>query len=334
MIQKIDMDNIMNALMIRHWGIFLIDDAYRKAPRYFKVENSIFDQVNADTATVIAIAIPYRLRLSHKKPADHFGKVEPFAWEFDYHKEVKDRLMGIINAYQSLANTVLEGVQYCVDHSPYNDREVAFHAGLGRIGINHLLINESLGSQFFIGYVVIPKTIELQADSIVRRNDLPSELIHPYCENCKKCVKACPTSVCGNGENNMVACLSSLTQTKMVIDETFRLLMSETIYGCSICQNVCPLNGVAITNYIFEPLKSNWIDLFELLHIDQKTFRIKYGHMGFAWRNLWVYQRNALIVLGNSASANVLSELKKSSALLENVKLKDYYSWAMRQLNR
>ena len=179
MIQKKELDKIMNALMIRHWGIFLIDESYKNASRYFNVENSIFDHADLKLATVIAVAMPYKLKHDEIRPAAHYGKIEPFAWGFDYHIEVKSRLMALVQALEKVTNENFENVLYCVDNSPFNDREVAFHAGLGRIGMNHLLINDALGSQCFIGYIVIPKTLNIDDHCIVHRRDLPMELLHP-----------------------------------------------------------------------------------------------------------------------------------------------------------
>ena len=329
MIRKTELNKIMNALMIRHWGIFLMDKADKNAPRYFDVENSIFDDVSLEKATVIAIALPYKLELEENRPNFHFGKIEAFAWDFDYHIEVMQRLEALSRMLNLMPETE---VRYYVDDSPFNDREVAFHAGLGRIGMNHLLINDALGSQFFIGYLVIKGHLDMDKTCIVQRHELKAELQHPYCKSCNKCVYACPTSVCGNGKSNMLECLSSLTQTKEVIEERFRAMMGDTIYGCSICQKVCPLNKKDIINFVYEPKQSNWIDLFELLRMDRKTFKARYGHMGFAWRSQWVYKRNALIVLGNSGKRAVLDELTRLQEIQEASNLNEYYRWAINKL--
>lgn len=328
MINKNDVQNIMNALMIRHWGIFFIE---KDVERRFVVQNSIFDDPELEGAAVIAIATPYVVDSQQLRPSERHGKVESFAWGYDYHVEVMSRLKQVMHHFDEMAGRHLKDVIFCVDHSPYNDREVAFHAGLGKVGFNHLLIHPVYGSQFFIGYIIIKNGCAV-LESCDSRIDL--QVQHPFCSTCNRCVKACPTGVCGSKEVDMAYCLSSLTQTKATIADAFQIKMGSTLYGCSICQKVCPLNREIVDEDVLTSEQSNWIDLFELLDMSEGTFKKVYGKMGFSWRSLWVYKRNALIILGNTINLDVLLKLKDYKHFEKNQNLSTYYNMAIKRLER
>lgn len=157
---------------------------------------------------------------------------------------------------------------------------------------------------------------------------------HPACTNCDRCTRACPAQICTYDQTDMRYCISSLTQTKSVLTVKERHLIGRNMYGCSICQKVCPLNQQTMDEAGIYPITSeNWVDAFEILEMRKRGFKEKYGHMGFAWRSLWIYKRNALIVLANSGDVNHLSRLKNYAYLAEDENLSDTYLWAMKTLS-
>lgn len=334
MLTKNVVSGIMDALMIRHWGIIHINEALRNAPRHFNVNNSILDAPFNQDVTVIAVACPYSNNEMSAEKLGDFGRIEPFAWQFDYHKLVKDTLLSLKESIETKLDSVLSKVEYHVDTSPYNDREVAFLAGLGRIGYNHLLINSHYGSYFFIGYLLIKDSIEIEKEAYVDISNLPKDLTHPMCAVCKKCLSACPTSVCGIPEVDMNSCLSSLTQTRDEIPTELRIKFGKTLYGCSLCQKVCPLNQHLSSPQNLKIVSGNWIDLFNLLDMDSIKFKENYGNMGFAWKKLWIYQRNALIVLSNIGDARTLEQLRLRSHLEKSPMLSAYYKWTVDSLSK
>ena len=114
------------------------------------------------------------------------------------------------------------------DHSPINERDAAIKAGLGMIGMNSMLINPKYGSYIFIGSIFT--TLELETvfyDAVA-------------CIKCGKCVEACPTGALVNGFDK---CLSFITQKKNKTEEDIRTILNNySIWGCDICQDVCPYN--------------------------------------------------------------------------------------------
>jgi len=338
MIKKDQVEKIMDALSLKCWGIIYMDQTYVKTMRqlsYFSCENSILEAADVCDLTVIAISVPYDMVGFAKPQNGMMGKIDAFAWTFDYHVVLKALLYKIKEQFHGIEPISDENVMYCVDNSPFNDREVGFYAGLGQVGYNHLLINEKLGTHHFIGYLVIKQSFAFDEDVLSKIENLPKTIEHPTCQACGKCVKACPVSVCGISnapQHSMNRCLSALTQTKEFIDSTLFSSFGERLYGCNTCQIVCPINKAVNVQPIIKLTEPNWIDVFEVLDWTKQSFKIKYGAMGFAWRSLWIYKRNALIVIGNSKNKEALSRLSDYSALLEDEKLSHYYKWSMEQL--
>lgn len=342
MIKKIDVDKLMDALMLRYWGIFSIDDTFRqtvKAANYFKVQNSILN-IEDDASytdcdkTVLAIAVPYALEGISKPKQKNMAKVEAFGWDFDYHVQIKQLLTDIQSGLEKLCGYPLNNVTLCVDTSPYSDREVGFYAGLGLVGYNHLLIHEHLGSNIFIGYLVIHDKLQIERSALVMPEDLPETISHPYCQSCGRCTKACPTNVCGSEVADMTHCLSAQTQSKEVLVEAMRLAMHDRLYGCSVCQVVCPLNHNKLAHPMLTLKSDNWLDALELLDFTNQDFKHQYGHMGFTWRPLWIYKRNALIVLGNTGDKAAYESLVERSHLKADDKLVQYYGWAITEMEK
>ena len=348
MIRKKEIQEMMDALMLKHWGIVSIDENYRSSiGRHlrFEIHNSLLDALPETNRTVIAIAVPYELKnipvSIQNRNQSVYGKIEPFSWEYDYHRELKQILHEITIRLENQFEIASQNVEICVDTSPYNDKEVGFLTGLGRVGHNHLLIHDVLGTSFFIGYIVYPFTVRFEEGVLTEIAQLPATIAHPFCENCNLCQRVCPTEICdGKGAENMNRCLSSLTQTKEDIDPFDYPKFSNHLYGCSICQNVCPLANRTMLdgskynseNRLLKITTSNWVDCYELLQMSKITFLQKFGQMGFAWRNQWIYKRNALIVIGNTGGSDDYEKLLSLSDYLKEERLRIYYDWALNEL--
>ncbi len=329
MMQKNEYETLeleFDALMIKHWGIVLMKNGKCLNIGEVAVSSTLQDLV---TGTIIACAIPYRLKSEHKRPSLSHGRVEAFAWAFDYHTEIKNKLSAVINKMCEVFQLDRDSIQSYADISPFDDREIGYLSGLGSLGKNHLLIHPELGTQFFIGYIVV-KDRNLFKDLPAHQRLYPKH--DQRCEGCDNCTSSCPTSVCGFGVTDRMACLSALTQTKSEIQVAHRELFKIRLYGCSICQEVCPANIEALLVPLLSSETSNWIDLFDLLRLNNKQFKEQYGSMGFAWRSLWVYKRNALLILGNSKSIEIYQRLLKLSVLKNDEKLREYYNWAINSL--
>ncbi|MBN1768487.1 MAG: tRNA epoxyqueuosine(34) reductase QueG [Prolixibacteraceae bacterium] len=158
-------------------------------------------------------------------------KIAKYAYGTDYHYVIKDKLKALlrfINEHIAPANG-----RVFTDSAPVLERAWAVQAGLGWIGKNGLLINRQMGSFFLIGELII---------------DLELEYDEPYydehCGSCNQCLNACPThALVEPYVLDARKCISYLTiELKAEIPETFRPMLSQRIFGCDICQDVCPWN--------------------------------------------------------------------------------------------
>ncbi len=174
------------------------------------------------------------------------AKIAKYAIGKDYHIWMKDKLNLLINFLKNIY-TKDNYLAFC-DSGPIMEKIWAQKAGLGWLGKNTLLINPELGSFCFIGIIIT--TIDFLPDNAMNKN---------YCNNCNKCIKACPTkALIEPGILNANKCISYLTIEKKgnyTNDEA--KLLNGWIFGCDICQNVCPYNKNATYHNepFFEPIK-------------------------------------------------------------------------------
>ena len=157
-------------------------------------------------------------------------KISNYAWGNDYHIILKEKLYEIIK----IINTHNKEYNYrvCVDTSPIMEKYWAQKAGLGWIGKHTNLINSKIGSWFFLSEIIID--FELKYDK---------PFIYDLCGSCTKCIEACPTGAIDNYILDSNKCISYLTiEHRDPIPKSFSNDFDDWIYGCDICQEVCPWN--------------------------------------------------------------------------------------------
>ncbi|MBM7562177.1 epoxyqueuosine reductase [Fusibacter tunisiensis] len=277
--------------------------------------------------TIVAIAIPFDLK--GMVGQNTLGWVDPSAWARDYHAVLKQLLLEIHTHLKTVLNRPLETPEYCVDTTPYIDREVALYTGLGKYGKNHFMINPKHGTHFYIGYLLYKTPLRIGQTSLDLTN-----IRYDGCETCDACVHACPSQICSFGEMDVTKCLSAITQTGFTRTDSDRELLKNRLYGCNTCQLVCPANK---DKGVYEALQiesKNYIDPFELLCQSNKMFKRQYGGQGFAWRHGWIYKRNALNILGNTGDLTVYNRLKEMTFMRNDDKLKWDYQWALKALEK
>ena len=235
----------------------------------------------AEGKTAIVFLFPYFSKYEKN------SNISIYTYAKDYHIVIKDYLTKIC----SYIKEMVPDFNYKIysDISPYNDIDLAYRAGLGIIGKNHLLINKKYGSYVFIGYIITETIFDI---------DFP---LSGKCLNCQKCVKACPSGTLSTADFSK--CLSSVTQKKGELTDTEKALIRENGYafGCDICQTVCPMN-LNVTTPISE-FKENLqtkINSKDFIGLSNKTFREHYKEKAFSWRGKQVLLRN-LSLLENGA---------------------------------
>ena len=184
-----------------------------------------------EARSVIVGAVNYFTPHEHSNEADR-GKISRYAWGDDYHDVVKEKLRTLLNWIKEKRSDV-EG-KICVDTAPVMDKAWAVRAGLGWIGKHSNLITKELGSWVFIGEILL--NIELDSDA---------EIVEDHCGTCTACLDACPTNaIIQPYVVDSRKCISYATIE--LRDETLPEGISENLngwlYGCDICQDVCPWN--------------------------------------------------------------------------------------------
>ena len=163
------------------------------------------------------------------------GWISRYAWGDDYHDVLREKLQMLLDGLRENHPQPFEARIY-TDTGPINERVLAKHAGLGWLGKNTLLLNERIGSFFFLG--VILTTLDLPSTSM---SDAPPA---DRCGTCRKCIDACPTEALVEPYvMDARKCISYLTiELRGEIPEHLREPMGQHIFGCDICQDVCPWN--------------------------------------------------------------------------------------------
>lgn len=234
-----------------------------------------------DASSIIVCAIPYYVGEKYE------SNISMYCHGLDYHLVIKEKLNKICEEIKSKD----KNFEYKIftDNGPLVDRYLAYLAGLGYYGINNNLITDKYGSYVFIGYIVNNYNLE------------PDEKLNKNCMKCNKCVKYCPGNALeGNYQMDPKKCVSYITQKKeeLTDEEKEKMRKNKSIFGCDVCQNVCPHNqDVAISK--IEEFTTNLITNLseeEINSISNKEFKRRYNDRAFSWRGRNIIKRNIDII--------------------------------------
>ena len=214
------------------------------------------------------------------------GNLSLYARGYDYHSVIKEKLSLVTDFIKALSPDSECGI--FADIGPEIDRRLAYEAGLGFYGKNRMLINDDFGSYFFIGYIL---------------TDLPLPEDKPLsksCMGCNKCIEACIGGALGEGFC-LEKCASHISQKKgdLTDDEIAILKKSNLIFGCDMCQRVCPHNNITP-----RPMKEFTEDMIyslsisDIENLSNREFLSKYKNRAFSWRGKNVLLRNIDILKG------------------------------------
>lgn len=271
--------------------------------------------------SAIVVALDY----GGKTPA---GPVARYARGDDYHELMANRLDELHRSIEGELGCDVAGKSY-VDTGPILERDLARKAGLGWFGKNTNLVNPEIGSFFFIGALVLE--LGLEADR---------PFAHDRCGSCRRCIDACPTgAIVDERVLDATKCISYLTIEKRgEIPVGLRPQIGELLYGCDICQDVCPWN-VSFAQELkareLEPravLQQDTRALArELLAMDDAGFREKFRGSPMKRAKRAGLARNAAILLGNICNSDDASAL---TAALEDsdATVRKHAAWALGRL--
>lgn len=254
--------------------------------------------------------------------------ISRYAWGEDYHVILREGLEELARLISAEWGRDFE-YRICVDTAPLLERSYARQAGLGWIGKNTCLINQIQGSWFFLGEMLI--SLDLEPDSA------PPD----RCGTCSRCISACPTQAIvpspqGGWELDARLCISYFTiELRGAIPEPQRPGLGRHVFGCDICQDVCPWNRrAAVTaESCFAPSTPAHFapDLERLAAISPLEFREMFRHTPVERARYSGFLRNVAVAMGNSRLPKFLAALERLAAGSDDV-VAGHARWAIGQI--
>ena len=267
--------------------------------------------------SLVVLAFPYSAA-SPKPTAGNHGRTARYTWSGDdYHDVIHPKLKRLCRFIrETAADSNARGV---VDTAPLMEREAAVLAGLGWRGKNTLLLNKQLGSYFFLACVLVD--IELPYDR-------PHATDH--CGTCTACLDVCPTDAFPKaGVLDASRCVSYLTiEHDGPIEVELREGIGEWLFGCDLCQEVCPWNRKPERRAEPVSAERGHMELTSLFELTDESFRAKYRKTPFWRTKRRGLLRNAAIVLGNTGTEFALPALQRGLQDPEEIVV-DACQWAI-----
>ncbi|MBS4960202.1 MAG: tRNA epoxyqueuosine(34) reductase QueG [Clostridiales bacterium] len=250
-----------------------------------------------EVKSIIVLAKGYGKEYVFEKDQQLRGVLSEASVGEDYHKSLKRVLEDLTEQLNILYPEAL--FQSYVDTGPLVDREVAYRAGIGFYGKSGALIHPTMGPKFVIGYLLTNLLLPVNEKKTFA------------CGNCDRCLKYCPSGAIEEGIFHMERCVSYLTQTKRLLTEEEMKWMGMNLYGCDVCQNVCPWTKREQKMQILD-IDDVFPLLDEIIPMSNKEFSQRFAKTAVGWRGKKVIQRNAIVALGNSGSAEALPYLSQA----------------------
>ncbi|MFW5998288.1 MAG: tRNA epoxyqueuosine(34) reductase QueG [bacterium] len=250
----------------------------------------VFNKANS----IISVAISYATDLPREE-----AFISRYSRGIDYHKVISTKLKQLSKFIKNLESNIK--TRYFCDTGPLLERKIAVRAGLGWIGKNTNLINEKYGSYLFLGEILT--NLKLTPDS---------SQINNKCDNCKNCLKQCQgKALIKPYVLDQNKCVSYLTQKKGILTEKEREIINGSIWGCDICQEVCPYNKDIPVDIHPEFSTKIKVDIEQILKFENKNIPQIWKNAALSWRGIRILKRNALIVIKNKKYIKYLSLVKE-----------------------
>ena len=273
----------------------------------------------------IAVALSYLPREDDDDEisGEPVGRVARYARWPDYHGVMKERLRTLARELPEYAGRAVRSRVF-VDDSSLLERAVAERAGIGWFGKNTNILTQAHGSWVFLGYVLTDLALE------------PDEPLKKSCGECALCIPACPTgAIVAPYVLDARRCISYLTiENRGPIPHDMRPLMGDMVFGCDICQEVCPVN-VDVRAAVGTELRRTGhsaLELIPLLSISQEEFSDRFRNSPIKRAKRVGMQRNACVALGNIGDRRAVSALGRALRESEEPLVRGHAAWALGRL--
>jgi len=276
------------------------------------------------TGTIYSVDRPYSVEHTDRDAA----LIARYAWGDDYHEVLKKRLDALLAWMHDVSAERFEARAY-VDTGPVQERIYAQHAGLGWIGKNTCLINPQVGSWLFLSEIICTLPLE------------PDEQVFDQCGTCTLCLEACPTGALREPRVlDSTRCLSYLTiELRGAIPEEHREALGAHVYGCDICQDVCPYNQQPprSRDAAWQPRAA--LDLPRLVELWQRPdddLRAITKNSAMTRAKLTGLRRNLAVAIGNSGDPDAIAALAVASddrPSAEDPMVEEHIRWAIANLD-
>jgi len=258
--------------------------------------------------------------LNNPLPCPPYGLVARYTWR-NYYDELKKRL----NKICQFLKKKYSAKSCCYSNGPIAEKPIAIRSGIGYYGKHSIVMNKTYGSWIVLGEIITD--IELSPDKPVNQD----------CGTCKKCIYACPTkAIIRPYVIDRRRCIQALTNWLGVIPGDIANIWENRVYGCTTCQDICPINQKV------KPQKPQaeigvvgpYLPILEILEMDEITYRKKYAKNQITanWINFVAIKRNCLVALGNIGDKAALPILKKFFKG-NNPLLSETAKWAIRRIS-
>ncbi len=246
------------------------------------------------------------------------GGMAAYAAGPDYHLEIRRGLEELASRLGAVAGEF--GWRACVDTAPVLERSLGRKAGLGWIGRNTCLINQQLGSFFLLGELLT--TLDIEGDTA------PPD----RCGTCRRCIEACPTTAIvpspdGGFELDARVCISYFTiELKGSIPEQHRAAIGGNVFGCDICQDVCPWNRRHTSDGV------EGADLLELAGLSAGEYKDRFRDTAVSRTKYGAFLRNVAVAMGNSGEGRFLPALERMAESDDPI-VAEHAQWGLERVN-
>ncbi len=272
--------------------------------------------------SIVSVGLNYSTPYGRPAEADGIrGWISRYAWGDDYHGVMQAKLERLLEHVRREAGREIQG-RIFVDSGPVMDREAGARAGIGWYGKNTNLLSMTIGSFFFLGELFL--SLDLECDQPIRDR----------CGQCRLCLDACPTNAfVGPYVLDARKCISYLTiELKGSIPRELRPLMGTHIFGCDICQDVCPYNTTIkpTKEPAFLPRRGlHAPELLPLLSLTEAAFKARFAGSPILRAKRRGFLRNVCVALGNLRHREAVPALVAALETDPDALVRGHAAWAL-----